>query len=513
MDLIESISDDMITIFLILFTFFLIVISWLSTNVREFPFPGNLLVIERNSRRFYTTLDGSQTLVSSQTATNSVTATTTVINNANSNSTNPGLIVVPTSRQSAQEPNSQISDHESSFSINSRNEIVDEIVEQALVENLLEGTLFTPGDISSTSHDTSTAIASNESLNINNNIESSSITSTNSTSSSFDNQANNNHQSIEETSNEELKQDKAIGATQGAADESPMNILIRFVNEREMKIQAKPTDTILLIKRTHFENELSSNKIVRFIYQGQFLCDKNTIKSYNIKDKTTIHCHITTKPASMTDSSSNESNTNNTTLPSISVTSNPRARNVQNHQIATINRINQMSASTEATTRADNPSTTDNRSTSSNGIVTDSTDLTPQTQGNNGTSESSASSTNTDQQQTNITIINVELSHLLLPLFAILISSLWYFRLNFKHFFSPLSTLILVVFTFVYGVFLINNVHATTAIAAANFFFHNRIWRNNRNILRTQSATGTTTSAATTVPIQANSTSSNEDLD
>lgn len=174
-------------------------------------------------------------------------------------------------------------------------------------------------------------------------------------------------------------------------------------------------------------------------------------------------------------------------------------------------------------TATDNPST--DNITLNDGLVAHSTDsISPsqqqqqqqqQVQGASDALESSASS-NTDQpQQRNVPIINMALSHLLLPLFAILISSLWYFRINFKHFFSPLSTLILVVFTFVYGVFLINNVHATTTIAAANFFFHSRIWRNNRNIQRQQTTTSTTTSAvaAATVPVQASSTSSSGDLD
>ncbi len=206
---------------------------------------------------------------------------------------------------------------------------------------------------------------------------------------------------------------------------------------------------------------------MRFIYQGQFLCDKNTIKSYNIKDHTTIHCHITNnKQAPTSESGSNETTANSPPVDTTntSLASNPRARNVQTHQIEAINRINQMSpASTAAAATSDSPSTTD----ASTVPVSDSTPNTI--------------NTSNQQQQANITIINVELSHLLLPLFAILISSLWYFRVHFKHFFSPLSTLILVVFTFVYSVFLVNNVHATTTMAAANFFFHSRIWRSNRN--------------------------------
>ena len=41
----------------------------------------------------------------------------------------------------------------------------------------------------------------------------------------------------------------------------PINILIKFVNEKEMRIQARPEDTILVLKRTHFATELNSNKI------------------------------------------------------------------------------------------------------------------------------------------------------------------------------------------------------------------------------------------------------------
>lgn len=48
---------------------------------------------------------------------------------------------------------------------------------------------------------------------------------------------------------------------------------------------------------------------MRFIYQGQFLCDKNTVKYYNIKDQTTIHCHITTK-LNQSQSTTQETNLN-----------------------------------------------------------------------------------------------------------------------------------------------------------------------------------------------------------
>ena len=55
MTLIEGVGDDVMTVLLLLFVIVLVIISWLSTNVREYNFPANLLVIERRSRRLFTT--------------------------------------------------------------------------------------------------------------------------------------------------------------------------------------------------------------------------------------------------------------------------------------------------------------------------------------------------------------------------------------------------------------------------------------------------------------------------
>jgi hypothetical protein len=51
----ESVADDLLTILFVLFVFLLLVVAWVSTDVREYNFPANLLVIERRSRRLYTT--------------------------------------------------------------------------------------------------------------------------------------------------------------------------------------------------------------------------------------------------------------------------------------------------------------------------------------------------------------------------------------------------------------------------------------------------------------------------
>lgn len=47
--------------------------------------------------------------------------------------------------------------------------------------------------------------------------------------------------------------------------------------------------------RIHFADELASNKIIRFIYQGRELQDPEILRSCNIRDQTTIHCQITAR--------------------------------------------------------------------------------------------------------------------------------------------------------------------------------------------------------------------------
>ena len=73
------------------------------------------------------------------------------------------------------------------------------------------------------------------------------------------------------------------------------------------------------------------------------------------------------------------------------------------------------------------------------------------------------------------TIINVELTSFLLPLLAVVLSCGWYIRVNFKNFFSPLSTLILIIFTFIYALFLLNNIHTNSLIAVNNIMYRTRV--------------------------------------
>ncbi|CAF1631245.1 unnamed protein product [Adineta ricciae] len=75
-------------------------------------------------------------------------------------------------------------------------------------------------------------------------------------------------------------------------EDQSLQITIKFLNETQKLITVNSNDTISKVKRLHFLDELANNKIVRFIYQGRELQDSETLRSYNIRDQTVIHCQI-----------------------------------------------------------------------------------------------------------------------------------------------------------------------------------------------------------------------------
>jgi hypothetical protein len=448
MTLIEGIGDDVITLLFILFTVIIIIISWLSTNVREFAFPANLLVIERRSRRLYTaSLNGnlvnthrlsstaststSDNNNNSQSEATSLSNGHSVNNNANTAATdtsNSARGIITSTRSSPSERTQEL-------------ELVNEIVEQALVDNLLDGEYYSANDIELIqNHHQSHVRQRTPPVNAS--------TSTSDVESSTTMTTTTTPLVVDHSEAKVVDEDSANNLSN--TNENLINILIRFVSEKERRIQARPNDTILILKKQYFGQELATNKIVRFIYQGQFLCDKNTVKSYNIKDQTTIHCHITTK-------------LNQPQPPEVNLNQ-EQSSSSSGLRLRAVNTI--LNDDLVVSTTATNEATANNiNNNPSNGIVPNL--IVPPT----------LPETRNPMRNTTTTIISIDLNNLLLPLFAVLLGVSWYFRVNFKHFFSPLSTLILVIFTFIYALFLFNNIHSTSSIAANNFMTHSRILR------------------------------------
>jgi len=79
------------------------------------------------------------------------------------------------------------------------------------------------------------------------------------------------------------------------SENQSLKIIIKFLNETQKEVLANPNDTISKVKQLYFADELANNKMVRFIYQGRELQDRETLRTYNIRDQTIIHCQISTR--------------------------------------------------------------------------------------------------------------------------------------------------------------------------------------------------------------------------
>ncbi|PVD36131.1 hypothetical protein C0Q70_03104 [Pomacea canaliculata] len=83
-------------------------------------------------------------------------------------------------------------------------------------------------------------------------------------------------------------------AESDGAENSQIRVRLKYLNDTQRLVYASPQETIGNFRRTHFSSELEENKIVRFIFNGQDLRnDLSTLRAYNIRDNSVIHCLIT----------------------------------------------------------------------------------------------------------------------------------------------------------------------------------------------------------------------------
>ena len=150
-----------------------------------------------------------------------------------------GIITSSRSRTPSSNPSNS---HERTHEL----ELVNEIVEQALVDNLLDGEYYSTNDIEliqnhHQSHAQRTVAAA--AVVVESPASTSAISNGNPNSGTTD--------STDESSDvKSLNEEQANLMTSSlSANENLINILIRFVNEKEMRIQARPNDTILILKK------------------------------------------------------------------------------------------------------------------------------------------------------------------------------------------------------------------------------------------------------------------------
>ncbi|XP_070548782.1 transmembrane and ubiquitin-like domain-containing protein 1 [Ptychodera flava] len=82
----------------------------------------------------------------------------------------------------------------------------------------------------------------------------------------------------------------------GMQDEVPANhirIRLKFLNESERMVFARPQDTLGQFRREKFAQEILAGRTVRFIFNGHLLREDNQrLLDFNISDNSVLHCHI-----------------------------------------------------------------------------------------------------------------------------------------------------------------------------------------------------------------------------
>ncbi|RXG61401.1 Transmembrane and ubiquitin-like domain-containing protein 1, partial [Armadillidium vulgare] len=91
-----------------------------------------------------------------------------------------------------------------------------------------------------------------------------------------------------------------------------IRIKLKFLDDTHRLVRGQLTDEVGSFKRANFSLELSSNQVVRLIFNGQLLNRENsTLGQYGLFDNCVVHCHISQQQISNNNELRNNSISNN----------------------------------------------------------------------------------------------------------------------------------------------------------------------------------------------------------
>lgn len=296
MSLIEGFGDE-VTIFLgILLVLFIICLAWISTNIRDIPF-FSVIIIELTHRRNRNTENTNQTEGLSSSEANPPNQS------SQNNAENVVEDIIPQSETTSldNEQSSTIADEVSS--VNSQNGEEEETRENPNTDiNVTQDTktdstdssqqldetglrhrrlnFFQGKNESSTISNPQTVVT--DSLNLNQEQGSPVL-------SPVTEPINRQQESVPLSAENETVHSRETDSETGL-----ITVRLKYLNETQRNVTAAPNVTIGQFRRDHFATELSQNKLVRFIFNGQDLRnDSNTLQNYNIGNNSVVHCLIT----------------------------------------------------------------------------------------------------------------------------------------------------------------------------------------------------------------------------
>lgn len=296
MSLIEGFGDEVTISLGILLVLFIICLAWISTNIRDIPF-FSVIIIELTHRRNRNTENTNQTEGLSSSEANPPNQS------SQNNSENVVEDIIPQSETTSldNEQSSTIADEVSS--VNSQNGEEEETRENPNTDiNVTQDTktdstdssqqldetelrhrrlnFFQGKNESSTISNPQTVVA--DSLNLNQEQGSPVL-------SPVTEPINRQQESVPLSAENETVHSRETDSETGL-----ITVRLKYLNETQRNVTAAPNVTIGQFRRDHFATELSQNKLVRFIFNGQDLRnDSNTLQNYNIGNNSVVHCLIT----------------------------------------------------------------------------------------------------------------------------------------------------------------------------------------------------------------------------
>ncbi|KAJ8935973.1 hypothetical protein NQ314_012540 [Rhamnusium bicolor] len=247
MTLIEGIGDEVTNFFIALFVVIIVTLAWWTTNISEQRHVRTVLLLERRRHRAHRRLTNH---------TETVTITEgTILSSASEESPNTEDIT-------SIEPSSSV--HKPSEA-KGRNEEIDTSAQSAhlphsssnvedTIENILDSTEHAVMEHNYAERNESTS-----------NV-----------------QSNGTDEKSEVDKSEHISENK-----------SGITIKLKYINDDLKLVSGRLEERLGDFKRRHFEPELSSNKLVRLIFNGQVLQpDTQTLKSCGFFDNCVVHCLI-----------------------------------------------------------------------------------------------------------------------------------------------------------------------------------------------------------------------------
>lgn len=270
MTLIEGIGDEVTHFFVVLFAILIITFAWWTTNISEQRHVRTVLLLERRRHRAHRRLTNH---------TEAVTITESTTQNTPITELSP---LSDTSTELAHASNSTEIDATESESREAQN-IIETMDSDACV--LRQRRLAFYGSWNSDNQSSSDSQIIDQSEDIPNRIE-----EIEGTSSDLVMEHNYAEHPVNTTDNAEAS-DKS--GTKSDSNKLGITIKLKYLNDDLLSVDGRLNEMLGDFKKRHFQSELSDNKIIRLIFNGQVLQpDSQTLGDCGLFDNCVVHCLI-----------------------------------------------------------------------------------------------------------------------------------------------------------------------------------------------------------------------------